>query len=180
MTTAQKKPASFEKMDVIDLILEDHKPLWDLIEIMKDDDSSVSERKAAFERFAPLLAAHAKPEEKSLYAFMKTKKELGGEAFEGDVEHGIADQLVEEIKRTDERSLLGARIKVLAELVEHHLEEEEEDIFPHVRKNTSVKERAHLADEYLMYQQETEATDLDAQPVPTKRAELPANPPHAR
>ena len=176
---ARKKPArnADGEMDIIDVILEDHKPLWDLIEIMKDDDKSLRERKAAFDEFAPTLAAHAKPEERSLYQFMKGKDDLGEEAFEGEVEHGLADQLVEEVKRTTEEDVLGARIKVLAELVEHHLEEEEEEIFPHVRGQTSATERSHLADEYLMYQQEVEATDLDAQPAPKKQA--PTHQPHA-
>lgn len=178
--SAKKTPAkeAAGEMDIIDIILEDHKPLWDLIEVMKDDEKSVKERKAAFDEFAPKLAAHAKPEERALYTYMKKDEELTEEAFEGDVEHGLADQLCEEIKRTTEEDLLGARIKVLAELVEHHLEEEEKEIFPDVRKNIGAEERARLGDEYLMYQQEVEATDLDAQPSASKK--LPSGQqPHA-
>ena len=37
-----------------------------------------------------------------------------------------------------------ARIKVLAELVEHHIKEEEEDILPDFKKNSEKAERLEL------------------------------------
>ena len=49
------------------LILEDHKPLKQLIKIMKNSDKSLAEREAAFLKFAPLLNIHAKSEEEVLY-----------------------------------------------------------------------------------------------------------------
>lgn len=135
--------------DIIDVIMEDHKPLKELIKIMKDSDKDFSERKQAFEEFAPTLIAHAKPEEEILYTTMKSNKELREEGFEGDVEHAIADQLVEECKRTTDKDLLSARIKVLAEVVEHHIEEEEEELLPSFKSETDKNLRESLGEKFL-------------------------------
>lgn len=140
--------------DIIDIILEDHKPLKRLLQIMKNDDKDADIRQGAFEEFAPLLVNHAKPEERALYEFMKKNEELRGEAFEGDTEHGLADQLIESVKRCDDEDERLAMIKVLAELVEHHLEEEEGEIFPDVRKEIDPKQRMELGRRYLQFQDE--------------------------
>lgn len=158
---AKKKTKSAPRTagnDIIKLCLEDHKPLKRLIKVMKGDGELDTKRRA-FEEFAPTLLAHAKPEEQSLYEFLKGGEELRMEGFEGDVEHALADQLVEQIKLTDDEDLWEARVKVLAELVEHHIEEEEEEMFPDVRKETEAEERMELGDRYLQYRAKYESTD---------------------
>lgn len=149
-TSAKDKSAVIDRQtDIVEVILEDHKPLKELIKVMKDSDSEIALRKAAFQEFAPLLIAHAKPEEETLYVYMKGNKELREEGFEGDVEHQLADQLLEECKRTTDDDLLGARIKVLAELVEHHIEEEEEELLPDFKKNSDEAERIQLGNRFF-------------------------------
>ncbi|MES2854447.1 MAG: hemerythrin domain-containing protein [Bdellovibrionota bacterium] len=148
-STAKAQTRDMQKMAIDELILEDHKPLKQLIKILKDSEKDLNERKAAYEEFAVLLVSHAKPEEESLYVYMKQNEELREEAYEGDVEHGLADQLVEEIKRTTEDDLWSARVKVLAELVEHHIEEEEEELLPDFKKNSELEERIRLGNEFL-------------------------------
>ena len=69
--------------------------------------------------------------------------------FEGDIEHGLADQLVEEIKRTEDDDMWSARVKVLAELVEHHIEEEEEELLPDYKNNSETAERMQLGQLFL-------------------------------
>lgn len=148
-TEADLSPKMLAEMDIINMILEDHKPLKHLIKILKNDDKELNERKTAYEEFAILLMTHAKPEEQSLYTEMKKNEELRAEAFEGDVEHGIADQLLEEIKRTTDDDMWSARVKVLAELVEHHIEEEEEELLPDFKKNSDLSQRQELGQLFL-------------------------------
>ncbi len=148
MKAKRKKEAS--PNDVVELILRDHKPLKKLIKILKNAEGTFAKKRPAFAEFAELLMAHAKPEEQSLYVHMKEGTELRSEGFEGDTEHAIADQLVEEIKElTNDRDEWMAKVKVLAELVEHHIEEEEEDMLPDVRKEFGAEERAQIGKEYL-------------------------------
>lgn len=145
--TRQKKMR--QETDIVSLILEDHKALKKLIKVMKDSDRSQDERFAAFQEFMPALIAHAKPEEQTLYTVMKQDDELREDAFEGDVEHILADQLVEEIQRTEDADLRSAQIKVLAELVEHHIEEEEEDLLPEFKKASDEEIRSKMGNEFL-------------------------------
>ncbi|WP_413584962.1 hemerythrin domain-containing protein [Bdellovibrio sp. HCB274] len=142
------RPSKSEN-DIVDMILKDHEPLKQLIKIMKNTEKDLDERADAFAEFAPLLIAHSKPEEQSLYVFMKGNEDLRELGFEGDVEHTLADQLVEEIMRTEDPDLWGARVKVLAELVEHHIEEEEEELLPEFRKESESADRERLGSLFL-------------------------------
>jgi len=143
------KGSSKNAGDIVELILRDHKPLKKLIKVMKGEKASIAEKRRAFEEFAPLLKAHAKPEEESLYVHMKGEEDLRMEAFEGDTEHAIADQLAEEIQGIDDEDVWVAKVKVLAELVEHHIEEEEEEMLPDVKKEMDLDERIAIGQEYL-------------------------------
>ena len=146
--TADKR-AEVTGDDIVKLLLEDHKPLKKLIKVLKDAEKDLETRKEAFEEFAPLLIAHAKPEEQTLYSAMKNDDDMRVEGCEGDTEHAIADQLVSEIKEESDEDVWTAKAKVLAELVEHHIEEEEEDMFPDFKKKSEASERAELGAEYL-------------------------------
>jgi hemerythrin superfamily protein len=167
--TIQQGVGSIKRMftgeeDIISVIKEDHKPLKDLISIMKSDDGDFSERKRAFMEFAPLLVTHAKAEEKSLYEFMKTRPELKEYAFEGETEHSMADQLCEEAKRATSEDEIAAKIKVLAESVEHHIQEEENNILPDVQKNVGESTLVGLTKIYVDWQEQIIAEGQDDAP----------------
>ena len=159
VVTKSKKSSS----DIVELILKDHMPLKKLIKIMKNTDKDFEARKAAFDEFVPLLTLHARAEEQVLYKFMKANTDQREEGFEGDVEHVLADQVAEEAKRTDDEDMLSARIKVLAELVEHHVEEEEEEMLPRFRKETEVEQREQLGQQYL--QKKAKVNQEEVQPA---------------
>ncbi len=173
-TASRKKPAprstkkaqSKSQEDIIELILQHHKPLKKLIKILKSE-KDFTEKAPAFQEFAPLLISHAKPEEKVLYVAMKKIEDLRAEGFEGDTEHGLADQLVEEIKRTDDEDLWMAKVKVLAELVEHHIEEEEEDMLPDYKKESDLEERIKLGKLYMRLREEM--LDQEGDDAPSER-----------
>ena len=136
------------QLDIIELIKRDHKPLKKLIKTMKSDDATITQKKAAFKKFAPTLIAHAKPEERTWYVNMKNEDDMTVEGLEGDIEHGLADQLCQELKRTKDNDMFEAKVKVLAEMVEHHIEEEEEDMLPAFRRKSTKEERSKLAVKY--------------------------------
>ncbi len=145
----KKSTVSAKRLDIIDLILQDHKPLKKLIEVLKDSEVNFPEKKFTFQEFAPLLLLHADSEEKSLYIRMKNEKKLRMQSFEGDVEHGLAAQLIEEIQNMGgDEDLWMAKVKVLAELVEHHIIEEETEMLKDVRKEFDAVTRYVIGQEY--------------------------------
>ena len=164
-----QKPAVADETgsDIVQLILEDHKPLKELIKVLKSD-ADRSEKAAPMEEFAAKLTSHAKSEEKSLYVQMKELKKLRQEGLEGDTEHAIADQLVQEINATADDDEWLAKVKVLAELVEHHIEEEESEMLPDVEKQFSAEIRNAVGAEYTMLKTEMDVL-FRPRPVPSSR-----------
>lgn len=146
-----------DRQDIVRLILEDHKPLKKLIRVLKNRDLDFNQRQDAFNEFAPLLLNHSKSEEQSLYIYMKDEDALREEGFEGDVEHALADQLVEEIRRTDNDDLWSAKVQVLADLVENHIEEEENKRLSDFKKYSEIEDRIQLGQAFLRLKSEYEA-----------------------
>jgi len=72
--------------------------------------------------------------------------------------------MIEEIKRATDMDLKGAKIKVLAELVEHHIEEEENDLLPSFQKSSSTEDRLRLGDLFLKAKAEMFAMGADDAP----------------
>lgn len=145
----KKKKSARNPGDIIQLILKDHIPLKKLIEILKDPEEKISIKKPAFEKFAPSLLSHSKPEEESLYVHLKEESaELRAEGFEGTIEHTLAEQIIDEIGQTHDQDEWMAKVKVLAELVEHHIEEEEGEMFKKLKKEFNLDRRVEIGEEY--------------------------------
>ncbi|WP_176256734.1 hemerythrin domain-containing protein [Derxia lacustris] len=118
-------------MDIRDCLKQDHDEVKNLMtQICATDDAS--DAKKLFRQVKDMLTAHERSEEKVVYTALKKltdedEKELG---FEGEVEHALADSLVEQLGHGSASTApWKARAKVLKELLEHHIEEEESDIF---------------------------------------------------
>lgn len=148
-----KVPVGLQKSkeDIIQLILADHKPLKTLLKVLKNPGQhNLRSRKSTFEQFARLLLLHTKAEQESFYVFLKDEdKRLRVLGLEGDTEHGLVEQMVFDAKNTTEPDLWTAKTKVLAEFVEHHLDEEEETIFPHFKKESDLEDRILIGKQYL-------------------------------
>ncbi len=149
-----KSKAIEKSQDIIPLILADHKPLKKLIKILKDADGDFSMRKSALKQFGPLLMTHAHSEEKALYKFMEKLEELREESYEGEVEHQLAEQMLKAALSETNEDMWSAKAKVLAELVEHHIEEEEEEMLPDFKKESSAEERGVIGEKYLQYKKQ--------------------------
>ncbi len=168
-----KKKNSTKSNDIIDLILKDHVPLKELIAVLKNPDAEFSTKHRAFNEFAPLLISHAESEQKSLYSRMKDENALRKEAFEGDVEHALATQLIEAVQHSmNDEDQWMAEVKVLAEIVEHHIDEEEDEMLKKVKKEFDSETRYIIGQEYLNFRSEFEAdhehTKSDRNKKPTE------------
>ena len=93
-------------------------------------------RRDLFTEFKTDLTAHSRAEEKIFYRPLEKTQEGKTEVLEGTVEHDIVDCLLAELAsaRQPEAAKWTARCTVLQELLEHHIEEEEDDFFKTARK----------------------------------------------
>jgi hemerythrin superfamily protein len=122
-------------MNALDLLKQQHEEVSKLFkQFEKLEESGMAERRELFVMIADRLSAHATIEEQFFYPSIKTEKteDLVREAVEEHlaVKRIIADLL--EMEPADEN--YNAKMKVLRENVEHHVEEEEEELFKLVRK----------------------------------------------
>jgi hypothetical protein len=122
-------------MDALTLLKEDHRLFKKLLEDGDETtERAVKGRTALLERLTAELKAHERIEEEILYPALKRHEEAKEIVLEGYQEHHVADLIVEELHQTpvtDER--WGAKFSVLKENIEHHIEEEEGDLFKKAR-----------------------------------------------
>jgi hemerythrin-like domain-containing protein len=143
--------------DIIQGLKKDHDDLRKFIEVLKDEKASLREKREAFACFSTLLESHSKSEEKAFYDKCLKASELKPTAQEGFVEHGLAALLLRTIRKTSERGLWVAQAKVLAEMVEHHIEEEEKELFPKAKREFSAEKKDAMGEEFVGLRLKTQA-----------------------
>ncbi|TFW30153.1 hemerythrin domain-containing protein [Duganella callida] len=125
-----------DMQDAISMLEADHKKVKTLFENFEvlSDRSKVSKKKLA-DQICLELSIHAEIEEQIFYPAVRGPVKDEDLMDEAVVEHASAKELIAQISEMDPGDdLYDAKIKVLSEQIEHHVEEEEGDMFPKVRK----------------------------------------------
>ncbi len=128
--------------DAIVILKDDHKQIKRLFRQFEKagDDAAATKSKLA-KQIIDLLHVHTFIENQALYP--ETRKllpDLEDDVLESYEEHHVADVLCAELAKmrpADER--FDAKMTVLIEMVEHHIEEEEDEWFPQVREGLGRK-----------------------------------------
>lgn len=122
-------------MNALELIKQQHEEVSKLFKkYEKLADHADEERQELFEQIADRLGAHAKIEELYFYPAMK-KDETEDDLREAVEEHLSVKRLIADLLDMDSSDEeFDAKMKVLQEQVEHHVEEEEKDLFKEARK----------------------------------------------
>ena len=126
-------------MDVTKLLTQQHDEVKQLFkEIESLGDSEFKRRSDFVQQIGQMLRPHMQFEEEILYPAAKSvDNELVLESYE---EHHMAKILLEEIEQTppsNERYM--AKLTVLKEMLEHHIEEEEGTLFPELREQCGAE-----------------------------------------
>jgi len=125
--------------DAIKLLSADHKEVKALFkdyEKLVKDEAADEEKQALAEEICMKLTVHATVEEELFYP---AAREVLGEdedlIDEADVEHATAKELIAQIQASSPaEELYDAKVKVLGEYIDHHVKEEEGEIFPKAKK----------------------------------------------
>ena len=136
-------PWASDQQDAIELLETEHRQLERLLADGEETtERAVRGRAALLDTLTALLERHELIEEKVLYPALQAHPESREIVLEGYQEHHVADLIVKElhaVAKDDEQ--WGAKFKVLKENIEHHIKEEEGEMF---RTARAVLERDEL------------------------------------
>ena len=132
MTVAKKSNGSGSE-NAIALLRADHQKVTELFEAFEKSRIETKKRAIA-EQICKELSIHATIEEEIFYPAAKAALEDTEMVPEALVEHDGVKKLIAEIENSDDGEMFDARVKVLSELVKHHVKEEQGELFPAVRK----------------------------------------------
>jgi hemerythrin superfamily protein len=127
--------------DILQLLTAEHrevKAMFQHYHRLAEAGGKGDERMLLASQICVALTLHTQVEEEILYpaarAALAQDEDLVDEAY---VEHASAKSLVAQIKTmTSDQPLFDAKVKVLGEYIDHHVREEENDLFPKLRKST--------------------------------------------
>jgi hemerythrin superfamily protein len=137
-------------MDAIEMLEEQHRDVEDLFDEIEEAEGA--EKREVFAEIADQLVIHSAIEEKHFYPAVKARQteDLLRESLE---EHLSAKRIIADLldmKVEDEQ--FDAKVDVLKELIQHHVKEEEDELFPKVRKLLGQEELEALAQEMMATQ----------------------------
>ena len=150
-TITSKVSASAAEPDAVQLLEREHRRFEDLLK--QGEDTTERARATRRELLSTLTAelnAHELMEEKVLYPALQSHSETREIVLEGFEEHHVADLIVKELHEvaTNDEAW-GAKFKVLKENIEHHIQEEEGNMFRLARGIFSRDELRTLAGRML-------------------------------
>ena len=122
--------------DAISLLVHEHKDVKAMFKQFETltDRSKASKKKIA-DRICQTLTMHTKMEEELFYPAIRDVIKDDDFLDEALVEHASAKVLIAEIQEMDPGDdLYDAKVHVLSEQIDHHVREEEDEMFPKVRK----------------------------------------------
>ena len=147
-STKTKARSSRSTPNAINLLTEDHAKVRKMFKqfeknMEKMDDSEKSE---LVQNICMELTLHAQVEEEIFYPAAREAIEAQDILDEAEVEHASAKDLIAQLQGMQPHDeLYDAKVTVLGEYVEHHVKEEEKQLFPKVRKARLDLE--HLAEQ---------------------------------
>ncbi len=130
--------------DILDTLKKEHDEVGAMLKKLVDADNS-AERKALVKKIKAALVPHLRAEEKVVYdAILALKdKDAKVDGEEGYLEHELGDKTLAKLGKIANAMSpeFTATAKVLKELVEHHVEEEERNVWADVRKHFDSDDR---------------------------------------
>ncbi len=138
-----KARSKSEQQDAIDILLEDHKKVQKLFKDFEKLDRQDTEACQELVGTACTeLKIHSLLEKELFYPAVRDqvdKEEDEDLLNEAEVEHQTVDQLIETLEGMEPGdAMYAAHFTVLSEYVKHHVQEEEKEMFPRVRKLKSL------------------------------------------
>jgi hemerythrin superfamily protein len=141
-----------EDSDILDTLKQDHDDVAEMLDKLVESHST-TERKSLLASIKSALVPHLRAEEKIVYDAVGVlrSKDSKEHAEEGYIEHKLGDKMLADLGKISSMTSpeFSAGAKVLKELVEHHVEEEEKNIWADVKEHFSAEQRVEMNRKFL-------------------------------
>lgn len=143
-------------MDALSLLKDDHDKVKKMLrELESTTERGVKTREELFSKIKNELTVHEAIEEEIFYPALKEHPKTKDIALEAYEEHHVVDTVMAEIERVAyEDETWGAKFKVMKENLEHHIEEEEGEMFKQARQVLDRDELNQLGETMATRKQE--------------------------
>jgi len=138
-------------MDALTMLKKDHDKVKTLLsELEETTERAVKTRQEGLARLKSDLVVHEQIEEQIFYPALKEHAEAREIVLEAYEEHDVVDSILREIEQTPvEDETWAAKFKVMKENLEHHIGEEEGEMFDTTREIFEPAELQELGEQMM-------------------------------
>ena len=155
--THTQRKSSTSQPDAVDFLKRQHREVEDLFKQFEKlgEDGDIEKKEPIVRTACEKLTVHATIEEEIFYPAAREVEEASSLLNEAEVEHATAKDLIATLDSMDASDeMFSAHFTVLSEYIKHHVKEEEEELFPKLKKSgldldTLGQELAARADELM-------------------------------
>lgn len=117
--------------DFFKLLKEEHEQVKEILEQLDEtDESDIETREQLFKKLKSELVPHMKAEEASYYPILIDEDQSREQALEAAEEHHAAELILYELEKLSKKNeRWGAKLSVFKEMIEHHIQEEQDELF---------------------------------------------------
>ena len=159
MKQVKKKSSATRSPDAISILMEDHKKVKKLFtefKKLKEADGDDNEKAGLVNAICTALTIHTQIEEEIFYPAVRAALDEDDLMDEADEEHESAKALIGQLEAMEPGDdHYDAKVTVLGEYIDHHVKEEQDEMFPKVKK--AKLDLVELGSEMLQRQQELQA-----------------------
>lgn len=152
MKSLSPEPESTADTDLLDTLKKEHDEVKSLLSDLQDAETP-AQRRSLVQKIKAALVPHTKAEEKVLYdaVIAVRDKEVQIDGHEGYIEHELASKTLQKLAAIANATSPEhkAAAKVLKELVEHHIRQEESNVWDDAKDNFSEDKRKQMNVAYL-------------------------------
>jgi hypothetical protein len=156
MPTHEKtSQTSSAERNIFDLLKQDHEKVRYLFDRLEKSRKQTASLEKLFAELEEDLQVHMDGEERFFYSALERHEESRSKVLEGYEEHMVAKSMLgtfNSLAVDDER--WPAKLKVLHEMIEHHLKEEETEIFKVARKVLERNQTLEMAVQFMRHKRE--------------------------
>jgi hemerythrin-like domain-containing protein len=154
-------------VNALTMLMDDHKKVKGLLaDLESTTERGVKTRQELFSKIKQELTVHEIIEEEIFYPALKEHPRAKEIVLEGIEEHNVVDTIMGELEALPvEDETWGAKAKVMKENIEHHIEEEEGEMFDKARQVFDREELETLGDQMARRKEEA-LSQLGAEGAP--------------